>query len=65
MPKKSKTYPIEKAAERLLNEIRVSLKKTTKFFFEIPKRKDDKVVYVIETLAWILLTISLVMRFRD
>jgi hypothetical protein len=56
------TYPIEQAAERLINEIRKSLKKVVGFFFVIPKGKMDKYVYVIETLAWLFLTLALILR---
>lgn len=64
MQKTQKTYPIEKAAEKLLNEFRLGIKKFFNFFFTIPKRKDDKMIYVMETLAWIFLTIIMVMRLR-
>lgn len=64
MPKTQKTYPIEIAAEKLLNEVRSSFRRVTRFFFIIPKKKGDKMIYVIETLAWILLTIALILRFR-
>jgi hypothetical protein len=65
MQKKPKTYPIEKAAEKLLNEVRIGIKKIVIFFFTIPKKKDDKMIYVIETLAWILLTIAIIWRTLD
>ena len=64
MQKKPKTYPIERAAERLLNEMALTLRALTKFFFKIPRKKDDKMIYVMETLAWIFLTIAIIMRLR-
>ncbi len=65
MQKKPKTdYPIEREAERLLNEMATTLRALTKFFFKIPKRKDDKMIYVMETIAWITLTLALIWRIR-
>jgi hypothetical protein len=65
MPKKPKTYPIEKAAEKLLNEVRLSLRKATAFFFEIPKKKDDKMIFVLETTIWLLFTVVIIWRILE
>lgn len=63
MPKtNNKVYPIEEALEKLIDEVRLSIRKTVGFFFTIPKRKDDKMIYAIETIAWLLLTIAIVLR---
>jgi len=65
MLKKPKTYPIEEALEKLIHEVRICLKKFAGFFFTIPKRKDDKMIYVIETIAWLLLGVALIWRAFD
>lgn len=57
-----KTYPLEREAERLLRELRFLVKKTGKFFFEIPKRKMDKYIYLMETIAWLSLTLAIILR---
>lgn len=64
MTRTPKKYPIELALEKLINEVRIGIKKMFHFFFVIPKRKDDKMIYVIETTAWILLGLALIMRLR-
>jgi hypothetical protein len=62
MMERNEKFPLETAAEKLLNQARVSLKKITNYFFTIPKRRDDKVIYVLETGAWLLLTLALILR---
>ena len=57
-----KKYPLEYEAERLLRELSKLVKKVGRFFFVIPKKKMDKYIYVMETLAWLSLTIALVLR---
>lgn len=59
---KLKVYPIEEEAEKLLREIKLLIRKIGKFFFEIPKKKEERMIYVIETLAWLLLGIALIWR---
>ena len=56
-------YKVEVAAEKLLLEIRNLVKKATKFFFEIPKGKMDKYIYLMETISWILSLILLAIRW--
>ena len=55
-------YPIEAAITKLINETRLQLVKIVKFFFTIPKGKMDKMIYVMESLAWLLLTLALILR---
>lgn len=62
MRKRHDKYPIEASVEKLFIELRRSLKKITKFFFIIPKKKMDKYIYVIETVSWLLFTIALILR---
>lgn len=57
-----KKYKIEVEAEKLLRELRIQLRKVVAYFFTIPKKKDDKMIYVLETLSWIFLTIALILR---
>ena len=57
-------YPIETAAEKLIDQLRISLKKITKFFFVIPEKKMDKYIYIMETISWILLGLALIWRIR-
>jgi len=59
---KNEPYPIEQAAIKLLDQMRISLKKFTKFFFEIPKKKMDKYIFLIETIAWLSLGLALILR---
>jgi len=62
MRKKQPKYPIETELEKLIREIRLLVKKFGVFFFEIPKRKDDKMIHIIEVSAWLLLTYALILR---
>ena len=59
---KKNVYPIENAITKLINEIRLQLVKIVKFFFEIPKSRMDKYIYIMESLAWISLTMALILR---
>ncbi len=65
MLKTPKKYPIEIAAEKLLNEIRLSIRKITKFFFEIPKDKGEKMIFILETTIWLLFTIVIIWRILE
>lgn len=62
MPNQPPKYPIETAIENLINEVRKSVRRVTKFFFIIPKKKMDKYIYLIETLSWLFLTFALLYR---
>ena len=64
MRKKNDKYPIETAAEKLIDQLRISLKKITKFFFVIHEKKMDKYIYIMETISWILLGLALIWRIR-
>lgn len=56
------SYPIEEELAKLVREIRLSLRKVVKFFFVIPKEKDEKMIHLMEISAWVLLTIALIFR---
>ena len=64
MLKNKREYGIETAAEKLLNEVRLQFRKAARFFFTIPERKEDKMIYTLETLTWLLLTIVLILRMK-
>jgi hypothetical protein len=51
---KNDPYPIERAAIKLLNQVRVSLKLVTTFFFVLPKRKDERMVQAFLIIVWLL-----------
>lgn len=55
-------YGIELEAEKLLRKLTWLVGYFGKFFFEIPKNKNDKMIYVLETLAWLSLTVVIVLR---
>lgn len=57
-----KEYPIERELARLVKEFKLSLRKVTNFFFVLPKRKEDKLIYLMETMAWLFLTLALILR---
>ena len=59
---KNERYKIEVASEKLINEVRLLIRKFGKFFFVIPKKKTDKMIYIMETLAWLLLGLALILR---
>lgn len=65
MQKNQKPYPIEVALEKMINEVTLGIRGVFRFFFIIPKNKEDKMIYIIETLAWLLLGLSLILRFRS
>lgn len=57
-----KEYPLEVELNKLLKEFRVLVRGFRKFFFVVPKKKDDKVIYIIETISWMLLGLALILR---
>lgn len=57
-----KNDKLEKAAENLLKEITRLVRSFRKFAFSIPKKKMDKYIWLADMVAWIMLTISLVLR---
>lgn len=61
MPKnKSEIYKVEVAAEKLLNEFRLWLKDWRRFFFNIPEKEEDRMIYLLITMTWILSTATLI-----
>ena len=61
----SKTkYPIEEALTKVFLELARFIRKAGDYLFTIRKNKEDKIIHMMEIGAWILLTISLVMRIR-
>ena len=60
--RKWRKYPLELELEKLFREVRILVRKAGRFFFTIPKRKDEKMIYLIETCAWLLLTFALILR---
>jgi len=54
---------IEKIAGKFLKELSHLVRDLRKFFFTIPKKKMDKIIYLIESTSWLLLGISLVLRW--
>jgi hypothetical protein len=57
-----KKYGIEIALENLIKEITRLVRGFRKFVFTIPKNKMDKYIYMMDILAWTMLTISIVLR---
>lgn len=55
-------YPLEVALEKLVKEITRLIRDFRKFFFTIPKNKMDKSIFIMETMAWLLLGVSLIFR---
>jgi hypothetical protein len=64
MKNERKKYFLESAAEKLLLELAKLVRAFRLFFFRIPEKKMDKQIYIIETIAWLMLTIALVFRFK-
>ncbi len=62
MPKRPDTYPIEKEAERFLREAGLFIKKAGNFLFTIPKRKDERMIHLIEFIAIMTLLIAFIWR---
>jgi len=62
MQKKQKQYKIGIEAEKLIREVRLSVRRFSLFFTTIPKNKNIRMIWLIETLSWILLGIALVWR---
>jgi len=62
MLKRNEKYPIEVALERFINNLGATIswtwKTVVKFFFVIPKKKEDKTIYMYETLGWLLIGIG-------
>mgnify|MGYP001605591583 CR=1 FL=1 len=58
----TKKYELEIALEKLVLEFTRLVKDFRKFFFTIPKNKMDKIIYLMESIAWLLLGASLVLR---
>jgi hypothetical protein len=63
MLKNNEKYPIETALEKLIIEIRRAVKRFSIFFTTIPDRKGERMVWTFETLAWLFLTLTLILRF--
>jgi hypothetical protein len=53
---------VEIAAENLLKEITRVIRSFRKFVFNIPKKKEERMIYVLDIIAWTALSISLVFR---
>ena len=59
---RSGKHRIEIALEKLIKEFTRLIRDFRRMFFTIPKKKIDKMIYVLETGAWVLLTLSLILR---
>lgn len=59
---KKNEYRLEVALEKLFLEGASFIKKAGNFLFTIPKKKIDKMIYIMDILAWTFLTIALVLR---
>jgi len=66
-----KKYPIENEARKLLakfgkliDELILGVRKLVKFCTTIPKNKMDKMYWMIEVIAWLLLAIAIFGRAR-
>jgi hypothetical protein len=57
-----KEYPLELELNKLLKEFRVLVRGFRKFFFVIPEKKMDKIIYLVETISWLGLTLALILR---
>jgi hypothetical protein len=59
MTKKNEKYPIEKALEETIrkigNAIAWAIRAIVKFFWVIPKRRDDKVIWMLFSIGWLLI----------
>lgn len=53
---------LEEAVEKIGNSLSYFIKKAADYLFTIPKRKDDKLIYMFELIAWFSLSIALVLR---
>lgn len=66
MLKKNEKYPIEVALEKAIHRVSLTvvwgIKSIVKFFWIIPKKKDDKVIYKLETVLWLLIGILALIR---
>jgi len=63
MRKKLKAkYPLEYQAEMLFIELRRFVRKGTVFFFSVPKKKMDRIPWMIEIIAWLFLTTAIILR---
>jgi len=58
-----KTYPIEKATEKVLLSISHAIDEATRYLFK-KRNKYDRIMHTMELLAWIFLTISIIMNLR-
>jgi len=63
MMQKRGKYRIELAAENLLKALTRLINSFRKFFFVVPKKKMDKYIFVMETAMWLMLTITLILRW--
>lgn len=57
-----KEYPLEVELGKLLKEFGVLVRGFRKFFFKIPKNKMDKIIYLVETVSWLMLGLALILR---
>jgi hypothetical protein len=60
--KKSEKYPIEVEAEKLIRELRLTLRKTVNwFFFYKPLNKMDSINHIIQVLALLIVIRAIVL----
>jgi hypothetical protein len=60
--RKNEKYPIEVALEKTIKKVGDALawgiRAFVRFWWVIPKRKDDKVIYMVETIGWLMILLG-------
>ena len=64
MRKLNKLYGIERALEKLIKEIQVSIRRFTYYLTHIPKDKGTKMIMALEIISFTLLGLALILRLR-